>query len=114
MPSGSSDPRKAQDAHMMMIDTRRAWEECEWLTLTQRRAIFAYAVCGTQVGAAELLGVNQSTISRSFESGLTLLVTFLNSTYVDREQWEDDLRDMQEYGHLNPVRQAQLDEESAA
>jgi len=110
MPSSSSDPRKAQDPHVMMIDMRRAWDECEWLTRTQRRAIFAYAVCGTQEGAAELLGISRQSVSEAFERGLTLLVAFLNSTYVDREQWEDDLRDMAEYGHLNPVRQRQLNE----
>lgn len=110
MPSGASDPRKAQDPHVMMIDVRRAWEGCDWLTLEQRRVVFAYSICGTQRAAATLLGISQSQVSVLFERALDLLVAWLNSTYVDRRQWEDDLRDMEKYGHLNPVRQKQLDE----
>lgn len=110
MPSGASDPRKAQDPHVMMIDVRRAWEQCDWLTLEHRRAVFAYSICGTRDAAAELLGTSGSTQSLRFERALELLAAWLNSTYVDREQWEADLRDMKEYGHLNPVRQKQLDE----
>ena len=108
MPSGSSDPRKAQNPHVMMIDVRRAWEQCEWLTLDERRAVFAYSICGSQDAAAELLGVSQNTISRRYEKSLDLLVTFLNSTIADREQWTRDLLDIQEYGQLNAVRQRDL------
>lgn len=108
MPSGSSDPRKAQNPHVMMIDVRRAWEQCEWLTLDERRAVFAYSICGSQDAAAELLGVSQNTISRRYEKVLDLLVTFLNSTIADREQWTRDLLDIEEYGQLNAVRQRDL------
>lgn len=108
MPSGASDPRKAQDPHVMMIDVRRAWEQCEWLSRDERRAVFAYSICGTQRAAAELLGVSQDTISRRFESALDFLCTFLNSTVADREQWTRDLLDLERYGQLNAVRQRDL------
>lgn len=108
MPSGSSDPRKAQDPQVMMIDVRRAWDLCDWLSLDERRAIFAYSICGTRDAAAELLGVSGRTQSVRYEKGLDLLFTFLNSTVADREQWTRDLLDIQEYGQLNAVRQGDL------
>lgn len=108
MPSSSSDPRKAQDPHVMMIDVRRAWDLCDWLSLDERRAVFAYSICGTQRAAAELLGVSHTTVSLRFEKGLDLLYTFLNSTIADRVQWTRDLLDIQEYGQLNAVRQRDL------
>lgn len=108
MPSGASDPRKAQDPHVMMIDVRRAWEQCEWLSRDERRAVFAYAICGTRDAAAELLGTSGSTQSLRFERALDFLCTFLNSTVADREQWTRDLLDLEKYGQLNAVRQRDL------
>lgn len=108
MPSGSSDPRKAQNPHVMMIDVRRAWEQCDWLSLDERRAVFAYSICGTRDAAAALLGTSGSTQSARFEKALDLLATFLNSTIADRDQWTRDLLDIQEYGQLNAVRQRDL------
>lgn len=108
MPSSAADPRKAQDPHVMMIDVKRAWDDCTWLSLNERRAVFAYAICGTQDAAAALLGTTQSTISVRCERALTLLTTFLNSTVADREQWEQDLADYAKYGQLNAVRDHEL------
>lgn len=108
MPRGASDPRRAQDPHVMMIDVRRAWEQCHWLSLEIRQAIFAYAVTDSQEEAAHLLGVHRTTISRRFEQGLELLQLFLNTTVAEREQWEQDLDDIEKYGTLRSTRSYEL------
>ena len=94
MPGAGADPRKAQDPHVMMIDVRRAWEECEWLNYDQRQALLAFAMVGTRDLASRVTGVPPKTIEVRREAGLTLMVEWLNSTYVDRAAWNAELEEL--------------------
>lgn len=105
MPGSGSDPRKAQDPHVMMIDVRRAWDECEWLSDEHRRALLAFALVGTRELASFVTGVPGTTLERHKEAGLELMVIWLNSTYLDREAWARELEELEHqqkadyYGH---------------
>lgn len=110
MPSGASDPRKAQDPFVRMIDVRRAWEQCEWLDDDLRRAVFAYAVCGTYEKAASLIDSNDMTVSSRNERGIELLTIWLNSTHADRARWMKDLEEVEKYGRVNPLREREIAE----
>lgn len=114
MPRGASDPRKAQDPHVMMIDVRRAWEQCHWLSLEIRQAMFAYSILDSTEKAAVLLGVHRDTISRRFEQGLDLLKLFLDTTVAERAQWEQDLDDIEEYGMIRSTRAIVLHQQKIA
>lgn len=92
--SGGSDPRKAQDPQVMMIDMRRAWEQCSWLSRDQRQAVLAFAMVGTRALASFVTGVPERTIEHRREAGLALMVEWLNSTYVDRAAWEAELAEI--------------------
>lgn len=94
MPGAGADPRKAQDPHVMMIDVRRAWEECEWLSYDQRQALLAFAMVGTRDLASLVTGVPSKTIEGRREAGLTLMVEWLNSTYADRAAWNAELEEL--------------------
>lgn len=91
MPGGGADPRKAQDGHVMMIDVRRAWDDCEWLSYDQRQALLAFALVGTRALASFITRVPEKTVEARREAGLVLMVEWLNSTYVDRAAWEEEL-----------------------
>lgn len=95
MPGGGADPRKAQDPHVMMIDVRRAWEQCEWLSYDQRQALLAFAMVGTRELASLVTGVPEKTLENRREAGLELMTVWLNSTYVDREAWAEELYELE-------------------
>lgn len=92
MPGSATDPRKAQDPHVMMIDVRRAWDGCDWLTHDQRVALLSIAMFGTSELASEMTGVPRRTLDERQEAGLKLLTAWLNSTIADREVWEEEWR----------------------
>lgn len=94
MPGGGADPRKAQDGHVMMIDVRRAWDDCEWLSYDQRQALLAFALVGTRALASFVTGVSERAIEHRREAGLALMVEWMNSTYVDRAAWEAELAEI--------------------
>lgn len=95
MPGSGADPRKAQDPHVMMIDVRRAWEQCEWLSYDQRQALLAFAMVGTRELASLVTGVPEKTLENRREAGLELMTVWLNSTYVDREAWAQELYELE-------------------
>ena len=95
MPGSGADPRKAQDPHVMMIDVRRAWEQCEWLSYDHRQALLAFAMVGTRELASLVTGVPEKTLENRREAGLELMTVWLNSTYVDREAWAQELYELE-------------------
>lgn len=95
MPGSGADPRKAQDPHVMMIDVRRAWEQCEWLSDDHRQALLAFAMVGTRELASLVAGVPGKTLEDRREAGLELMAVWLNSTYVDREAWAEELYELE-------------------
>ena len=95
MPGSGADPRKAQDPHVMMIDVRRAWEQCEWLSNEHRQALLAFALVGTRELASFITGVPGTTLEGRREAGLELMTVWLNSTYVDREAWAQELYELE-------------------
>lgn len=95
MPGSGADPRKAQDPHVMMIDVRRAWEQCEWLSYDHRQALLAFAMVGTRELASLVTGVPEKTLENRREAGLELMTVWLNSTYVDREAWARELYELE-------------------
>lgn len=95
MPGSGADPRKAQDPHVMMIDVRRAWEQCEWLSNEHRQALLAFALVGTRELASFITGVPGTTLEGRREAGLELMTVWLNSTYADREAWAQELYELE-------------------
>ena len=95
MPGSGADPRKAQDAHVMMIDVRRAWEQCEYLSDDHRRALLAFALVGTRELASFVTDVPGTTLERHKEAGLELMAIWLNSTYLDRMEWAEELEELE-------------------
>lgn len=95
MPGSGADPRKAQDPHVMMIDVRRAWDECEWLSNEHRQALLAFALVGTRELASFVTGVPGTTLEDRREHGLELMAIWLNSTYLDRMEWMEELEDLE-------------------
>lgn len=102
MPGAGADPRKAQDPHVMMIDVRRAWRECDWLTYDQRVALLSVSMFGTSALASEMTGVLQRTLDRRQDAGLTAMVAWMNSTYLEREAW---IAEVEEENHARMMRE---------
>lgn len=90
MPGSATDPRKAQDPHVMMIDVRRAWDGCTWLTHDQRVALLSIAMFGGSELAGAMVQVPRQTLDERQEAGLKLMTSWLNSTIADREAWEEE------------------------
>lgn len=95
MPGSGADPRKAQDPHVMMIDVRRAWDECEWLGDEHRQALLAFALVGTRELASFVTGVPGKTLEDRRERGLELMVIWLNSSYLDRMEWAEEMEELE-------------------
>lgn len=100
MPGGTVDPRKSINPLVMMIDLRIAWEECDWLTHDQRQAMLAVSMLGSPRIAAEFVYLDeqgkevrrtQGELDRLLDQGVELLTIWLNSTWVDRDAWEQEL-----------------------
>ena len=100
--SGGADPRKASDGDVMMIDVRRAWEECEYLDDDHRQAILAFAMVGTKPLASLVTGVDEGELSRRREEGLELMAIWLNSTYLDRVEWAEELEELEAQRAADP------------
>lgn len=101
MPGGGADPRKAQDPHVMMIDVRRAWDECEYLNDEHRQALLAFALVGTRKLASFVTGVPEGKLERYRESGLELMLIWLNSTYADRAAWAEELEEIEQQAAID-------------
>ena len=104
MPGGTVDPRKSINPLVMMIDLRIAWEECDWLTHDQRQAMLAVSMLGSPRIAAEFVYLDeqgkevqrtQGELARLLDQGVELLTIWLNSTWVDRDAWEQELEEIQ-------------------
>jgi len=78
MPRAKSDPSHSGNLMAHMADVRRAWGEAG-LGQTEAGALFLIAVCRmTERGAADELGISDSTVRRHAESGMNKLATHLN------------------------------------
>lgn len=88
MPTQKKDPRASVNGLISMIDVRRCWEQCEWLSFEHRQAVLAAALCGTYEAAGVATGKEGSTILRRESRALDLMAEWLNSSYAQREEWD--------------------------
>lgn len=100
MPGKAKDPRTANDPIIYMIDIRRAWEHCEWLSYEQRQAILAYALCGTYRAASFFTDVPIMTLQGRAEAGLELMSQWLGTTQVERDEMLAEALKPREYKQM--------------
>lgn len=110
MPGGTVDPRKSINPLVMMIDLRIAWDECDWLSHDERQAMLAVSMLGSPRIAAEFVYLDEhgdevqrtpAQLSRLLDRGAELLTIWMNSTYVDRDAWEQELGEIQRQAALD-------------
>lgn len=100
MPGKAKDPRTANDPIIYMIDIRRAWERCEWLSYEQRQAVLAYALCGTHEAASFFTDVPARTLEYRVDAGLELMSQWLGTTQVERDEMLAEALKPREYKQM--------------
>lgn len=104
MPGTARDPRTADNAFILMMDIRRAWDHCEWLDDSLRAAMLSMALSdGNAVLAGAWTGFYRESVSAMAERGYELMSLWINSSVNQRERW-DWIMEQEDKGYAIPTK----------